>query len=276
MFTIVEPAPNITYPEYFYEVKKEAPILPIIVTNIGGPVASWTVSPSLPLGVDIDDNGRIYGIPVVNTGVVNYTITAINSGGSSTTYFEMAVNGTGLYIFYPYEELNLAINYPIQTDFRPSSQGVAVASWHIVPGLPEGLYFSQSEGTIWGVPLELRPEMYYNITAIGVDPSLTDRFMITLGVYTDYDGDGLPDGDELNTEYWMDIDDDNDNWTDSEEIACSNIPGQYNTLDTDDFPPDLDLDGICDKLDDFNDAPIILGYPNINFCLLYTSDAADD
>ena len=30
--------------------------------------------------------------------------------------------------------------------------------------------------------------------------------------------------------------------TDSEEIACSNIPGQYNTLDADDFPPDLDLD----------------------------------
>ena len=163
-----------------------------------------------------------------------------------------------------YDELNLAINYPIQTDFRPSSQGVAVASWHIVPGLPEGLYFSQSEGTIWGVPLELRPEMYYNITAIGVDPLLTDRFMITLGVYTDYDGDGMPDGDELNTDYWMDIDDDNDNWTDSEEIACSNVPGQYNTLDSNDFPPDLDLDGICDKLDDFNDAPIILAYPNIN------------
>ena len=264
MFTIVEPAPNITYPEYFYEVKKEAPILPIIVTNTGGPVATWTVSPSLPLGVDIDENGRIYGIPVVNTGVVNYTITATNSGGSSTTYFEMAVNGTGLYIFYPYDELNLAINYPIQTDFRPSSQGVAVASWHIVPGLPEGLYFSQSEGTIWGVPLELRPEMYYNITAIGVDPLLTDRFMITLGVYSDYDGDGMPDGDELNTDYWMDIDDDNDNWTDSEEIACSNVPGQYNTLDSNDFPPDLDLDGICDKLDDFNDAPIILAYPNIN------------
>ena len=53
----------------------------------------------------------ISGIPIVNTGVVNYTITATNSGGSSTTYFEMAVNGTGLYIFYPYDELNLAIKF---------------------------------------------------------------------------------------------------------------------------------------------------------------------
>ena len=264
MFTIVEPAPNITYPEYFYEVKKDAPILPIIVSNSGGPIASWSVSPELPIGITIDSNGRISGIPVVNTEIVNYTITGTNSGGSSTTYFEMAVNGTGLYIFYPYDELNLAINYPIQTDFRPSSQGVAVASWHIVPGLPEGLYFSESEGTIWGVPIELRPEMDYTITALGVDPSLIDTFDISLAVLTDYDGDGKPDGDELNSEYWMDVDDDNDNWTDAEEIACSPVPGQYNPLDSNDFPPDLDLDGICDKLDNFNDAPIILAYPNID------------
>ena len=40
--------------------------------------------------MEIDSNGVISGIPIVNTGVVNYTITATNSGGSSITYFEMA------------------------------------------------------------------------------------------------------------------------------------------------------------------------------------------
>ncbi|MED5485400.1 MAG: putative Ig domain-containing protein, partial [Candidatus Thermoplasmatota archaeon] len=263
MFTIVEPAPNITYPEFFYEVKKDAPIIPIIVTNTGGPIEYFEVSPSLPTGITIDSNGRISGIPVINTND-NYTITAYNSGGSSTTYFEMAVNGTGLYIFYPYDEFNLAINYPIQNEFVPSSQGVAVAFWDISPELPEGLYFSESEGAIWGVPLELRPELEYTVTAVGIDPSLIDSFTISLAVLTDYDADGKPDGDETNTEYWMDIDDDNDNWTDAEEIACSSVPGQYNPLDSNDYPSDIDLDGICDLLDDFDDAPIIMAYPNIN------------
>ena len=264
MFTIVEPDPDISYPEVFYEVKKDAPIVPIIPVNTGGPISTWSISPNLPSGMEINSNGVISGIPIVNTGVVNYTITATNSGGSSNTYFEMAVNGTGLYIFYPYDELNLAINYPIEIDFIPSSQGVAVASWNIMPGLPDGLYFSESEGTIWGVPLVLRPSLDYTITAIGIDPQLVDSYVISLAVLEDYDADGKPDGDESNSEYWMDIDDDNDNWTDSEEIACSDVPGQYNVLDENDYPPDLDLDGICDKLDDFNDAPIILAYPNIN------------
>jgi len=263
MFTIVEPAPNITYPELFYEVKRDAPIVPISLLNTGGPIEYFTISPSLPLGVTLDSNGRISGIPVENTHK-NYTITAYNSGGSSTTHLEIAVNGTGLYIFYPYDEFNLAINYPIQNEFVPSSQGVAVASWDISPGLPEGLYFSESEGSIWGVPLELRPEMDYTITAVGIDPTLIDSFTISLAVLTDYDADGKPDGDESNSEYWMDIDDDNDNWSDAEEIACSSVPGQYNPLDSNDYPSDLDLDGICDLLDDFNDAPIIMAYPNIN------------
>lgn len=264
MFTIVEPEPDISYPEVFYEVKKDAPILPIIPSNTGGPISTWSISPNLPSGMEIDSNGVISGIPIVNTGVVNYTITATNSGGSSITYFEMAVNGTGLYIFYPYDELNLAVDYPIQTDFRPSSQGVAVANWNIMPGLPQGLYFSESEGTIWGVPLELRASLEYTITAVGIDPELVDSYVITLAVMEDFDGDGRPDGDEINSEFWMDIDDDNDNWTDSEEIACSNFEGQFDTTDTNSFPPDLDLDGICDKLDDFNDAPIILAYPTVN------------
>jgi len=263
MFTIVETAPNITYLELFYEVKRDAPIVPISVLNTGGPIESFSISPELPAGVTLDSNGKISGIPVVNTHKT-YTITAYNSGGSSFTHIEIAVNGTGLYIFYPYDEFNLAINYPIQNEFIPSSQGVAVASWNIIPGLPNGLYFSESEGSIWGVPLELRPEMNYTITAVGIDPTLIDSFTISLAVLTDYDADGKPDGDESNSEYWMDIDDDNDNWTDAEEIACSSVPGLYDTLDSNDYPPDLDLDGICDLLDDYDDAPIILAYSNIN------------
>ncbi len=53
---------------------------------------------------------------------------------------------------------------------------------------------------------------------------------------SDNDGDGLGDN--------ADTDDDNDNWSDSDEVACLTNP-----LDNSSIPGDIDADGICDALE---------------------------
>jgi hypothetical protein len=67
----------------------------------------------------------------------------------------------------------------------------------------------------------------------------------------DTDGDGLPDGDQTNSELWMDPDDDNDNVLD---IHPDNVdptkPVWYDTFPkTAALPGDMDLDGIGDDQD---------------------------
>ena len=78
----------------------------------------------------------------------------------------------------------------------------------------------------------------------------------------DDDGDGVADGDDafpLDSTEWLDTDgdgtgdntdpdDDGDLFGDEYEVGCKSDP-----LDPDSSPGDLDEDGICDEMDDFND-----------------------
>ena len=76
--TVVEPLPVISYSDTEYEFPKEAPITPLVPTNLGGMVETWEVSPDLPYGLTLDEEGIISGIPVGNTPAANYTIWANN------------------------------------------------------------------------------------------------------------------------------------------------------------------------------------------------------
>ena len=80
--TVVEPLPVISYSDTEYEFPKEAPITPLVPTNLGGMVETWEVSPDLPYGLTLDEEGIISGIPVGNTPAANYTIWANNSAAA--------------------------------------------------------------------------------------------------------------------------------------------------------------------------------------------------
>ena len=75
----------------------------------------------------------------------------------------------------------------------------------------------------------------------------SDAFPNDAAAYRDTDGDGMPD--ELigtsSTGLIEDFDDDNDDWTDTDEAACGNTDSK----DEASFPVDGDSDGICDILD---------------------------
>ncbi len=62
-------------------------------TNTGGEVVSWSVSPALPAGLQLNNaDGSITGVPTAVAASTTYTVTATNSGGSSTATFQFAVD----------------------------------------------------------------------------------------------------------------------------------------------------------------------------------------
>ncbi|RZD52076.1 MAG: hypothetical protein CXT67_07205 [Methanobacteriota archaeon] len=245
--TINEPVAVISYTQAHISLKKEEPMTPLEPSSSGGVVETWEIDPALPVGMELDAYGVISGIPVANQDNTTYKIFANNSGGSVNTTVIIQVNGTGMYIFYPYAEHRIAVNSPINTIY-PSQRGAAAITWEITPDLPAGMEFGEGNGSIWGTPSELSSETVYSVSAQGFEPDISSATTIIITVLVDIDGDGLPDE--------SDDDDDGDGWTDEEEAAC----GGTNTTDADDHPFDSDGDGICDVNDDINDAPILLFY----------------
>ena len=75
----------------------------------------------------------------------------------------------------------------------------------------------------------------------GVLDSIDQCMTADLNLTADIDGDGCDDADE-------DSDDDNDGYLDTRELDCLSDP-----LNATDMPQDMDMDGICDVMDDDTD-----------------------
>ena len=60
-------------------------------SNTGGAVSTYSVSPSLPLGITMDTAGNISGTPTSPQSSTSYTITATNPAGTSTSTFTLVV-----------------------------------------------------------------------------------------------------------------------------------------------------------------------------------------
>ncbi len=242
--TIDEPAPVISYPDSEYEFFKDVPITPVVPTSTGGVPSSWEVSPDLPTGMSLRGDGAIIGIPFVDSPATNYTIYANNSGGTGTEVIEITINGTGVFINYPYNTAELAQYSPMMALY-PSTSGAAVVSWTIEPALPSGIFFGTNNGTIWGTPNTLTESTVYTINATGVEDYGIST--VTISVLLDTDLDSIPD---VN-----DDDIDGDGWSNIDEINC-----QTDEMDESSYPSDIDQDKICDLLDTSDDRAIIVIY----------------
>ena len=242
--TIDEPAPVISYADSEYEFFKDVPITPVVPTSTGGVPSSWEVSPALPTGLSLRGDGAIIGIPFVDSPATNYTIYANNSGGTGTEVIEITINGTGVFINYPYNTAELAQYSPMMALY-PSTSGAAVVSWTIEPTLPSGIFFGTNNGTIWGTPNTLTESTVYTINATGVEDYGIST--VTISVLLDTDLDAIPD---VN-----DDDIDGDGWSNIDETNC-----QTDEMDESSYPSDIDQDKICDLLDTSDDRAIIVIY----------------
>jgi len=134
--------------------------------STGGAVASYAISPALPAGLALDPaSGIISGTPSALSPAVAYTITATNSGGSTTATVEITVDDVApSAVSYPTNPASYMIGQAI-IDNAPSHAGGAVVSWAISPALPAGLAFSAITGAISGTPTAVASAASYTVTA---------------------------------------------------------------------------------------------------------------
>ncbi len=87
------PAPHISYPVNNYTFVIAVQIPNMILTNLGSPVGSYSISPGLPAGLVFNTaTGEISGSPTALSVATNYTVTAVGSaGGPAYAYATIAV-----------------------------------------------------------------------------------------------------------------------------------------------------------------------------------------
>ncbi|UPQ77900.1 putative Ig domain-containing protein [Flavobacterium azooxidireducens] len=138
----------------------------LVPTISGGAVLNYSIEPSLPNGLSFDEStGIISGTPTELSSATNYTVTAINSGGSTSFVLSIEVIDVAPSSL-AYSTPNVyTINETI-TNLVPTISGGAVLDYSIEPTLPNGLSFDESTGIISGTPTELSSATNYTVTAI--------------------------------------------------------------------------------------------------------------
>ena len=142
---------------------------------------SYAVSPALPGGLTLNaTTGVISGTPGALSTASNYTVTATNSGGSTTASVSITVNDVPpTSLTYGANPATYTKGLAITTN-SPSSTGGAVVSYAVSPALPPGLTLNSSTGLITGTPSALSPASNYTVTATNSGGSTTASVSITV------------------------------------------------------------------------------------------------
>jgi len=157
---------SLSYPSDHQTFVVGTPITPITPT-VTGTLSSYSVSPSLPAGLSLDaSNGIIAGTPQAVTPTATYTVTAMVSGGTTTSgALSITVNDIApSQVSYGAPSFSFSTTVA-STKLTPSAKGGAVVSWSINPALPAGLTFSTTDGSIAGTPTATAASATYVVTA---------------------------------------------------------------------------------------------------------------
>jgi alpha-tubulin suppressor-like RCC1 family protein len=86
-----------------------------VPSSSGGAVVSYSVSPALPAGLNLDaSTGVMSGTPTATAATASYTVTAANSGGSTTAGLSVAVKDTVVAIAAGYQHSCALVNGGVQ------------------------------------------------------------------------------------------------------------------------------------------------------------------
>ena len=145
---------------------KGIPIAANAPSSTGGVVETYSVSPELPAGLTLDaTTGVISGTPRIVAGVASYTVTATNSGGSTSTLISIVVKDV------PPSALTYSLNpatYTVDSGIYPNEptvSGGSVVLWTVAPDLPRGLLLDPTTGSISGTPLDVLADASFTVTA---------------------------------------------------------------------------------------------------------------
>ena len=172
---------SITYTPNSFTLTNGTPMTTTTPTSGGGTPTSWSISPSLPSGLSLDNStGAISGTPTAITSSTTYTITATNTGGSATAVVTIQVNMAPPSSITYNPSSHTLVKGTAMTTVMPTSSGGPVSSWSISPSLPAGLTFETSNGTIWGTPTVVASSTNYTITATNAGGSGTATVTIVV------------------------------------------------------------------------------------------------
>src|SRR5436190_706041 len=148
------PPSNLSYisPNTF---TKNMAIVNLNPTIAGGTASSYSILPSLPAGLrSKESSGKITGTPTVVSAMTTYTVTALNSGGSTSFDLVITVNDSppsNLSYISP----NTFIKNMAIVNLNPTIAGGTASSYSILPSLPAGLSLNTTTGKITGTPTEV-------------------------------------------------------------------------------------------------------------------------
>lgn len=158
---IAKPA-NLVYssPNTFYQTKLITPLVPAYLHT----VSNFSIDRPLPNGLNLDPlTGVISGSPTILSPSQNYTITASNSTGSTSTSVSIKV------VIAPPSELiypltKIFIQDSLIAPILPTYSG-AVTLFEIDKPLPKGISLDTLSGEIKGTPTQISSKNTYTITA---------------------------------------------------------------------------------------------------------------
>lgn len=165
----LDPPSNLSYPS---PSEFTQGLFGSIFPTVTGLVESYSVSPALPAGLEIDTlSGVISGIAVNLQGDTVYTVTAGNAAGTTPFALTLSVvvqppGGLSYSDPAPTYRIGTAI-----TPNTPSSTGGAIDTYSVSPALSSGLALNTGTGVISGTPdvgTEGGPTTY---TLTGTNPS---------------------------------------------------------------------------------------------------------
>ena len=176
--TVVSPS-NLSYASSPFTWTRFSAITSQVPSSLGDPIASCTSNPTLPTGLSLSNQCIISGAPtsVVTTNV--FTITATNTGGSTSTTISITVNDVapaGLnYTSSPYT----FTRNTLIASLTPTSTGGNIDSCSANPTLPTGLSISSS-CVISGTPSVIQSSTSYVVTATNTIGSTNTTIVITV------------------------------------------------------------------------------------------------
>ncbi|MDR3606700.1 MAG: putative Ig domain-containing protein [Oligoflexia bacterium] len=178
--TVNSPPPNISYSgsPYVYSIGSVIPTL--TPSNSGGSIVSCSISPAQPTGLTFNTTNCILsGTPTVVTAAANYTITATNTGGSSSAIINIQVKDAPPTITYSPTSYVYTKGTAIAT-VTPALGGGSVTACSSSPTLPTGLALAATTCKITGTPSIVAAAANYTVTATGSGGSATAVLNLTV------------------------------------------------------------------------------------------------
>lgn len=175
----MEPLSSLNYASNTYIFTKGVGITPVVPT-ITGTAISWSISPSLPTGLLLNNTtGELSGTPSVIVATIVYVITATNTSSSITFNLNLTVNDSPpTALSYPGSPFVFSKGVTI-TSVNPVVTGTPV-SYSVSPALPTGLAINTATGLLAGTPSVVAANAVYTVTATNSGGNTTFNMNLTV------------------------------------------------------------------------------------------------